>query len=486
MIKIDNATFTYSGADVPSIKNINLEIKKGEFVLLLGSSGCGKTTVTRLINGLISEYYEGELEGEVIVDGKNTRETYVSELSSSVGSVFQDPSSQFFTTDSTSELMFSCENQAMPREEMLVRYEEIVRKFKLEKLIDRKVFRLSSGEKQLIAIGSVCAYSPTVLVFDEPSANLDGKATARLYEALAQLKSEGYTIVVAEHKIHYIADLADRAIIFRSGEIHRELTGSELCSLSNEEANHLGLRGINLAEIKPKQRAKKYVKPSLEINDLEFYFSRKSNVIKNLSVKFHSGEVVALVGKNGRGKTTLMEIICGLRKEKNGEFILDRRKMKKKNRQESSYLVMQTSDYQLFSDSVESELYTGNEQIKSNSKCKEILERLHLDNLEKRHPFSLSGGQKQRLCIAVALLRDVSVVCLDEPTSGLDYNNMCVVSDCLRELASSERTVIVATHDYEFLIKSCDKIIHLTDSYEVEVISVEDGTLKKIYSLLNE
>ena len=163
MIDFQNVSFTYEGMETPSLKNLNLHIAKGEFVLLLGPSGCGKTTVTRLINGLAPEFFEGQLQGNVLVAGKNTREVYVSELSRDVGSVFQDPSSQFFTTDTTSELVFSCENQGMERGKMAHRLEDITERFSLHPLLDRSIFALSAGEKQRIAIGSVCAYGSDIL-----------------------------------------------------------------------------------------------------------------------------------------------------------------------------------------------------------------------------------------------------------------------------------------------------------------------------------
>ena len=559
MIDIQDVTFSYGESEVNSLENINLTINDGEFVVLLGPSGCGKTSVTRLINGLVPEFYQGNLRGNILVENHNTKEVYVSQLSDYVGSVFQDPHSQFFTTDTTSEIVFACENEGMPREEIQKNLKNIVEKLEIEKLLDRSVLQISGGEKQMVAIASICAYSPKILVLDEPSANLDGNAVEQLKKILEKLKNEGYTIVVSEHRIHYLKELCDRAILINNGKIENELSGGEFRKLSNDEAHSFGLRAIDLksldvgAKLEPEQDGKYELSLDLEIdiqnngkcnpsfdsgtnipnntkcnssfdseiniksdyefdieaeskvenkaesraestvennkrgfslNELTYYYKKNNSIINNLSCDFNQGEVIGVIGKNGIGKTTLLETICGLRKEKKGSISFNGEKKNLNKRSKESYLVMQTADYQLFTDSVEKEICMGFKGNDEKSKCEELIKKMKLDGLNERHPASLSGGQKQRLCVAVAYMKNANIICFDEPTSGLDYFGMLGVTGILRELASSGKTVFVVTHDYEFLLNSCNKVMYMSNENAAEIFGVSNDTKNKIHNIL--
>lgn len=225
MIQLENVTFTYNGSEEKgNLKNINLSIRQGEVILLCGESGCGKTTLTRLINGLIPWYYEGELNGIIKVDGKEIREQPLHILSRKIGSVFQNPRSQFFNVDTTSEIAFSCENQGLPEDEIRERIHQTVSLFQIENLIDRNIFHLSGGEKQKIACASVSAGEPEIFVLDEPSSNLDVAAIEDLKHIISCWKSAGKTVIIAEHRLYYLMELADRIIYMQNGEIRREWT----------------------------------------------------------------------------------------------------------------------------------------------------------------------------------------------------------------------------------------------------------------------
>ncbi|MCR4733384.1 MAG: energy-coupling factor ABC transporter ATP-binding protein, partial [Treponema sp.] len=257
MIELKNVNFTYySGQGYEngaaggvgetisngSLNNINLTIKDGECVLLTGPSGCGKTTILRLINGLIPNFYEGKIDGSVTVNGVDISHAELYDTAKTVSTVFQNPRSQFFNVDTSSELAFACENRGMPKEEILRRMEIVVKDFHLEPLMNKSLFNLSGGQKQKIACASVAVTENNIILLDEPSANLDLTTIDDLHDLLAKWKADGKTIVIAEHRISYLWDLADRAIILKEGNIIKELSRTSMASVTEEELHELGLR----------------------------------------------------------------------------------------------------------------------------------------------------------------------------------------------------------------------------------------------------
>lgn len=251
MIRIENVTFSYGEKNEKNngIRNINLHIKKGEFVVFCGESGCGKTTLTRLINGLIPHYYEGHLTGNVFVDGKNVSEQPIYETAKKVGSVFQNPQSQFFNVDTTSEITFGCENLGMPEEIIRKRLKETVENFQMEHLMSRNIFHLSGGEKQKIACAGVSIMEPDIFVLDEPSSNLDASSIHKLREILSYWKTQGKTIIISEHRLYYLRGLADRFIYMENGRITQEYSAEQFKQITEEQREEMGLRTFKLENI---------------------------------------------------------------------------------------------------------------------------------------------------------------------------------------------------------------------------------------------
>ena len=464
MITFENFSFRYEERDEFTLKDLNLTIQTGEFILLTGRSGCGKTTLIRSLNGLIPHFYPGEMKGNIFLDGQSLLELKPADLAGKVGTVFQDPRSQFFMTDTTRELAFGCENMGFSREKAIERIVKAVTDLKLEDYLNRSIFDLSSGEKQQIAVGSVYALLPKVYIFDEPSANLDYAATKRLAETMKRLKADGYTIIVVEHRFYYLRELFDRAYLIQDGRLIQSFTREQFCSLPDETRIQYGLRTVY-----PEQEAAKYqVKPAhqssdgLSVRNLSFAYKKGPDVLRNINFEAHKGDVIGILGHNGAGKTTLLSIMTGLLKEKNGSICYNGKKLSPRQRRRLSYLVMQDTDYQLFASSVEEELSLGIE-TECAEKVTETLDALELSEYQEYHPASLSGGQKQRVTIGAAIVKDSPVIYFDEPTSGLDYDSMVRVSHLIEQLASAGVIIFVVSHDFEFITRTCSEVLQLDD-----------------------
>ena len=460
MISIDNVSFGYGEAQ-ETLSQVSAAIAPGECVLLCGASGCGKTTVTKLINGLIPAFTPGcRLEGQVDVDGLDPGTTPMYELARKVGSVFQNPKSQFFNLDTDSELAFGLENEGRPPEEIQRRVADTVEALHLQELQRRSIFSLSGGQKQLLAFGSVYAMGPEVFVLDEPTANLDQEAIARLHDQIACLKHQGRTVVIAEHRLYFLTDLIDRALYLRDGVLERTFTREQFCGLTEQEREKLGLRTLTPAACTLPAVAPAGTKEGLSVERLTCAYRKEPAVFQDLSFSARLGEVVSITGPNGVGKTTLSRCLCGLIREQAGQIRLDGRHLNRKERQKAAFCVMQDVNHQLFSDSVWGECRMSAPDA-PDSTVEEVLDSLHLLPFRERHPMSLSGGQKQRLAVATALLSEKPILIFDEPTSGLDYARMVEVSGVIRNLAQQGRIVLVVTHDREFMQRSCDRVLRL-------------------------
>ena len=460
MISIDRVSFGYGEAQ-ETLSQVSAAIAPGECVLLCGASGCGKTTVTKLINGLIPAFTPGcRLEGRVEVDGLDPGTTPMYELARKVGSVFQNPKSQFFNLDTDSELAFGLENEGRPPEGIRKRVSDTVDALHLQELQARNIFSLSGGQKQLLAFGSVYAMGPEIFVLDEPTANLDQDAIARLHDQIAGLKRQGRTVVIAEHRHYFLTDLIDRALYLRDGVLERTFTREQFCALTDREREALGLRTLIPVACTLPAVAPAGAKEGLSVEGLTYAYRKEPPVFQALSFSARPGEVVVITGPNGVGKTTLSRCLCGLIREQAGQIRLDGRPLNRKERQRAAFCVMQDVNHQLFSDSVWGECRMSAPDA-PDSTVEGVLDSLHLLPFRERHPMSLSGGQKQRLAVATALLSEKPILIFDEPTSGLDYARMVEVSGVIRNLARQGRIVLVVTHDQEFLQRACDRVLRL-------------------------
>lgn len=471
-IMIRDLTFSYGG-NGNQLEHISLDIAAGEVIVMTGPSGSGKSSLTRVINGLIPYFYEGELSGEVFVDGKPLKEIPSWERGKIAGNVFKDTRSQFFANEVAGEIAFGCENYGYSHEDIQNHVHRAAADIKIQDILDHSLHSLSYGMRQKVAIASAEAIDPEIYVMDEPSANLDIASTYRFADIIRALKQQGKTIIIAEHRLYYLMDLADRFLCVQKGKIVREFTAQQMKALSNEEIRALGLRTPDLHQIEqaeiPSAATSEVV---LEVKKLNHSFG-ETIVAKDVDFQCRKGEVVALIGPNGTGKSTIGRILAGLLKEKSGEVVLFGKHCRLKGRLGKVWYIPQDLDSQLFGEDLLDELTTGAEVSPERKKAaEEILEALELMPFVKQHPSTLSGGQKQRLALGVALMHEAPIIVLDEPTSGLDGTNMRNVSRMIRKLAKMGRTIIVITHDAECALACCERAIRLengciTDDFQI-------------------
>ncbi|ENK1244322.1 ABC transporter ATP-binding protein [Clostridium botulinum] len=464
MIELQDVSFTYNnGNEKNCLQHINLKIKSGETILICGKSGCGKTTLTRLINGLIPHYYNGNLSGAILMDGVELATQPMYETAKKVGSVFQNPRTQFYNVDTTSEIVFGCENMGLPVHDILERLHNVQIDLKLDHLLDKNLFALSGGEKQKIACASVYASYPETIILDEPSSNLDIASIRDLKNVVSLWKKQGKTIIVAEHRLYYIVPLADRIIYMQKGVIEREFTREEFQQLSTEELMQMGLRSLDPFALK--LEAQKHLIPPMKITirDFRFKYKKQTKPVLNIPLlQLPENEIIGVIGNNGAGKSTFARCLCGLDKLATGTLDINGQSYSTKQRPKLSYMVMQDVNHQLFTESVMDEILLsmeGDNEEKDIESAKELLLSLDLIDKGKLHPMSLSGGEKQRVAIGSLIACNKQILVFDEPTSGLDHEHMLEVANNLKNLQRMGKSLFIITHDPEFIYKSCTYLL---------------------------
>ncbi|MDY5111424.1 ABC transporter ATP-binding protein [Faecalicoccus sp.] len=462
MLSVINLGFSYNKNQV--FKDINFTVYEGQCFVLTGASGSGKSTLLKIINGIIPEVNGGEIIGEVKLDGEILNDKSITDRSSYVSTVFQNPKTQFYCIDSTDELAFPLENRNIPKERILKSIEEYTRLLSTEKLLNRNIFSLSGGEKQLMAITSVMTMDNKVYLFDEPSSSLDHKSIELLKKAIIELKKRGKIVIIAEHRLYYLIDILDSMAILDNSEMaffpKKELNNKRLYELQNKYLLR-SIKEINKRHLATNQHRKinvlnKEIMP--EVSDVVLKcenFIQKFKVKKIMDIKsltFSNG-IYFIIGENGVGKSTFIRKLARLIKG-TGKTLYKKEEIKRAYNYIS--MVMQDVNYQIFTESVWKEI-----SIVSNDdgKKKRVLENLNLYDKKDEHPQLLSGGEKQRLMIALAIVSDKPIVILDEPTSGLCKEQMRIIIRYLQKMKNDGKTVIVITHDYEF-INECGGMIY--------------------------
>ena len=465
------------------LDDIDLDIAPGSLTLVCGASGSGKSTMLRLLNGLIPHFHDGKLTGRVLIDDEEVPSVPIERSGLRTATVFQNPASQFFTTTVSDELAFAPQNYQVPAQEIRRRRADALEELGITDLAGRDLRGLSGGQTQKVACAQALAQQTPVILLDEPTSNLDPSAIDDVRATIERLKTAGRTLVVAEHRIYFLRGLVDEAVIMGQGRVLHRMTGEELWRIGQAQRKELGLRTLERPRLaaspipvaalaghadgaaddavsgverpsratggtlraEPDEVPGEPRKEDLRIENLKV--ERGGRLILDIpELTFPAGAITGVIGANGIGKTTLARAVCGLQRTRRGARVsCDGKELAAGQ----AFLVMQDVHRQLFAESVSQEASFPQ------------LTRLDLADLADRHPLSLSGGQKQRLVIATAIDQDARVVILDEPTSGVDHRHLVAIAAELRDLAREGRVVIVISHDIEFLNECADYVVEI-------------------------
>jgi energy-coupling factor transport system ATP-binding protein len=463
MIRVENLSVWYG--DLPALLNVSFEVEQGECILVTGPSGCGKSTLGRVLTGLIPQVIPAELSGSVQVAGLDVAAHTPAEISATVGTVFQDPSTHLFHLKVADEVAFGPQNLGLPRDEIERRSRWAMETLGLLELADRKPTDLSGGQKQRLAIASALAMQPKVLVLDEPTASLDVPGTRSVVAALEELQRKyGLTIVLMEHRLAEVRNLADQVLVLDRGQAVAAGTFDHVLG-DHRLLQQYGLRRPTeepltpWAELlSPNGSHPERVQPLLTVRDVSAGYRGRA-VVEQVSLDIYPGEFIALVGDNGAGKSTLALAIAGLLKPLHGE-IRFQGKSRPRPGLDISLLFQNPAD-QLFTDSVEEELAFG----PRNLRCyepeweKQVLESADLESLRRRKPFSLSVGQQQRTALASCLSLRPRLVILDEPTLGQDWGHLQQLMDFILALNRQGTAILLITHDYKLVYRYAQRVI---------------------------
>lgn len=494
LLAIENLSFQYRTRPERAIENISFELKPGEILLIAGSSGCGKTTLARCINGLIPRSYRGKREGKVLLNDKDVSEMQIAEVAQIVGTLLQDPERQIVASNVYNEIAFGPENLGLPRQEIIGRVEQVARRLGIEHLLGRETFNLSGGEKQKVALAGLLAMNPSILLLDEPLASLDPASAYEALEVFRSLADEGKTIVLIEHRVEdAITARPDRLLYMEAGQV--KYLGS-IDTLPTEIDHHevklpadwILKRVHQMGEKIAKTEAVRGVEagePLVIFENVDFRYNEDGPLIlQNVNLEIHRGDLIAVLGPNGAGKSTLVKHAIGLLKPTSGRVFIegkDTRSMSVAQIARTLGYVFQSPTHMLYAPTVREELAFGptNLDFKKDDIEKMVAESVstvNLKGLEEYPPLGLSFGQQKRTTIAAVLAMQSKIMIMDEPTAGQDYANYTRFMDAMCRPAGNGAQSLVSknfaatifiTHDLDLAVTYANRIILFGDGHLV-------------------
>lgn len=501
ILHIENLNFRYPKAEKDTLHNISLNIGQGDFTVICGATGCGKTTLLKLIKNELAP--AGEKSGEILYNGKSIDSLSLRESACAIGFVGQNPDNQIVTDKVWHELSFGLENLGVPQNVIRRRVGEMASYFGIQDWFRKKTDELSGGQKQLLNLASVMVMQPKVLILDEPTSQLDPIAAADFIATLKKLNTEfGITVLLVEHRLEDVFPIADKVLLMENGcvllydspravgknlkkinpehpmlkglpsavRLYNLLSSDEVCPLTVKEGQEFFRRNfkrnIDFSDGDKSEYSDK-TDTAIELKNVWFRYERDlPDILRGVNLKADRGETICILGGNGTGKTTMLNVISGLNKPYRGKIKIDGKKIKdyKGNslyRKKLAYLP-QNPQTVFLKDTVSGDL---EEMLKAmeykkeerEEKIRDISEKLGITDLLTKHPYDLSGGEQQKCALAKMLFSEPTILLLDEPTKGLDAFSKSSLLNVLKKLKSDGITVVMVTHDVEFAAVGADR-----------------------------
>ncbi|TEB16735.1 putative HMP/thiamine import ATP-binding protein YkoD [Pelotomaculum sp. FP] len=524
LFKVENLTYFYPETDRAALRNINLEIEEGEFILVAGGSGSGKSSLARVLAGLAPDFYGGRIGGKVFFKGKDIRTMNRKKLAREVGMVFQDPEKQIVQTHVEAEIAFGLENLGLSNEEMLRRIAEVICFMNLEQIREAFAANLSGGQKQKLALASVLAMQPHALILDEPTSQLDPVSAEDILNLAKRLNEEmGFTVIMVEQRLERCFHLADRVLFMENGEISCDGSAQEVARKTIKGGMpfvppvsrffaDLNVSSVPITVKEGRNLLRSYLKENqtaggnqsgachksvragdlmerqsaVRMKNLWFAYPGGREVLKGVSLDLKEGEFVAVLGENGAGKSTMLKQITGMLKPDRGRVEVLGKDISKNGFKEirrfTAYLSQNPNDY-LFQDTVEDELLftLKNFGLKDLSVVNEILEKFHLSKYRKTNPRDLSSGERQRVALASVMVTGPRLIILDEPTRGVDFRLKAELGGFLQKETEKGSTVIVITHDVEFAAEFAARVVMMFSGRIVSDGEKHDVLAKSVF-----